>query len=51
MREVVIKCIIYAEPGWANESKEQVVDSVIEVLNANDCSVGIIEVSERETQD
>jgi hypothetical protein len=51
MREVVIKCIIYAEPGYANEDKEQVVDGVIDVLTANDCSVGIIEVSERETEE
>ncbi len=50
MREVVIKCVIYAEPDYANESKEQVLDSVIEIMNAYNCSIDIIDVSERETE-
>lgn len=51
MREVVIHCMIYAEPGYRNESQESVVDKITTVLNAHDCSINVFSVGERETEE
>lgn len=51
MREVVIHCMIYAEPGYRNESKEDVLGRITDVLNANNCSISVFQLGEQETGD
>lgn len=51
MREVVIHCMIYAEPGYRNESKENVVDRITDVLNAHNCSIKVFSTGEQETEE
>lgn len=49
MREVVIHCMIYAEPGYSNESKKSVLDRIIDVLNACSINYNVFNLGEQET--
>lgn len=51
MREIVIHCMIYAEPSYANESADEVVEDVTALLNAGNCSISVFNVGEQETED